>query len=81
MTTPQPGQDTTTGTDPDAKYEAPGYEDKSFGQAVDQDAQLAEELLDEEGGDGQRAASRFDDEATGAPARRRQASSDGSRSD
>ena len=46
--TPEPGTDTATGTDPDAKYEQPGYEDKSFGQAVDADAQLAEEIAAEE---------------------------------
>ena len=45
------GTDTPTGTDPDAKWSEPGYEDKSLGQAVDQDSELAEQLLDEEGGD------------------------------
>lgn len=68
----EPGHDTATGTDPDAKYDQPGYEDKSIGQAVDQDRELAEELLDEEGGDEAAAARRFEDESAGAPARHRQ---------
>ena len=34
MPTPRPGTDTATGTDPEAKWEQPGYEDKSLGQAV-----------------------------------------------
>jgi hypothetical protein len=61
------GQDTATGTDPDAKYEQPGYEDKSFGQAVDQDQDLAEELLEEADGDADEAAARFEEESAGAP--------------
>ncbi len=65
------GTDTPTGTDPDAKYDRPGYEDKSFGQAVDQDRELAERLVSEEG-DGDDAAARFEDESAGAPARERQ---------
>jgi len=65
--TPTSGRDTATGTDPDAKYEQPGYEDKSFGQAVDQDSELAERLLDETGGDEAEAERRFRDEAAGAP--------------
>jgi hypothetical protein len=64
--------DTMTGTDPDAKYTGPGYEDKSFGQAVDQDMEMAEHLLDETDGDEDEASRRFDEEATGAPARQRQ---------
>ena len=36
------GTDTPTGTDPDATWSEPGYEDKSLGQAVDQDADLAD---------------------------------------
>lgn len=72
MSDPQPGQDTATGTDPDAKYEQPGYEDKSFGQAVDSDQELADELLDEEGGDAGAAEQRFEQESAGAPARERQ---------
>jgi hypothetical protein len=41
----KPGEDTATGTDPEAKYDTPGYEDKSFGQAVNHDQDLVEELL------------------------------------
>lgn len=66
------GTDTPTGTDPDAKYEEPGFEDKSMGQAVDQDEELAEELLDETGGDVEEAEKRFESESQGAPARERQ---------
>ena len=44
------GRDTATGTDPDAKYEQPGFEDKSLGQAVNQDMDLVEELIEESGG-------------------------------
>jgi hypothetical protein len=64
--------DTPTGTDPDAPYEGPGYEDKSFGQAVDQDQDLVDDLIEEAGGDLDEAERRFDDEATGAPALARQ---------
>jgi hypothetical protein len=67
-----PGTDTPTGTDPDAKYVEPGYEDKSLGQAVEQDEELAEELLDETGGDEEEAARRFESESQGAPAREKQ---------
>jgi hypothetical protein len=66
------GTDTPTGTDPDARYDRPGYEDKSIGQATNQDAELADELLEETGGDEERAAERFEDESAGAPARERQ---------
>ena len=66
------GTDTPTGTDPDAKYDEPGYEDKSFGQAVDQDSELAQKLIREAGGDGAKAAERFEEESAGAPARERQ---------
>ena len=69
---PTPGTDTPTGTDPDARYERPGYEDKSFGQAVDQDQALVDELVDDADGDLEEAERRFDDEATGAPALDRQ---------
>ena len=69
--TPAPGTDTPTGTDPDAKYEQPGYEDKSFGQAVDADAELAERIAAEED-DVEAAEERFEEEATGAPAIDRQ---------
>ena len=65
------GTDTPTGTDPDAKYEQPGYEDKSFGQAVDADAELAERIAEEEP-DAEAAEERFEEEATGAPALDRQ---------
>jgi hypothetical protein len=64
---PEPGQDTPTGTDPDAKYEQPGYEDKSLGQAVSQDEELVDELMDETGGDVDEAERRFDQESAGAP--------------
>ena len=70
------GTDTPTGTDPDARYDVPGYEDKSFGQAVDQDRQLADRLMAETDGDEGEASSRFDEEATGAPARERQGQAD-----
>ncbi len=66
-----PGQDTATGTDPDAKYDQPGYEDKSFGQAVNQDQELVEQLLDETG-DESAAEERFEQESAGAPALQRQ---------
>ena len=49
------GRDTATGTDPDAKYEQPGFEDKSLGQAVNQDMELVDELIDEEDGNLDRA--------------------------
>ena len=64
--------DTPTGTDPDAKYEAPGYEDKSLGQAVNQDQELVDELVREEDGDLQEAERRFDEESAGAPTLERQ---------
>ena len=66
------GTDTPTGTDPDAEYVEPGFEDKSLGQAVDQDEDRAERLLAEEGGDEEAAAERFEEESQGAPARERQ---------
>jgi hypothetical protein len=65
---PGPGRDTATGTDPNAKYESPGYEDKSFGQAVNQDQELVEELLEDSGGDVEEAERRFRHESAGAPA-------------
>lgn len=68
----QYGEDTPTGTDPDAKYDEPGYEDKSIGQATQQDEKLADELLEESGGDEEKAAERFEKESAGAPARERQ---------
>ncbi|MCD9624396.1 hypothetical protein [Rhabdothermincola salaria] len=66
---PTPGTDTPTGTDPDAKYREPGYQDKSIGQAGKQDQELAEDLLEQTGGDESEAAERFADESAGAPAR------------
>ena len=66
---PTPGTDTPTGTDPDARYAEPGYQDKSIGQAGNQDQELAEELLRETDGDREEAAERFDEESAGAPAR------------
>jgi hypothetical protein len=65
-------RDTATGTDPDAKYEQPGFEDKSLGQAVNQDMDLVDQLLDEEHGDQERAAARFADESAGSPTLQRQ---------
>lgn len=65
---PAPGTDTPTGTDPDAKYEGPGYEDKSLGQAGNQDQELADRLLEETGGDTAEAERRFEEESAGAPA-------------
>jgi hypothetical protein len=75
-TTPKPGTDTATGTDPNAKWEGPGYEDKSLGQAVDQDRELVEELIDETQGDEEEAERRFQEESAGAPALRRQTADD-----
>jgi hypothetical protein len=66
------GYDTPTGTDPGAKYARPGYEDKSFGQAVDQDFDTAERLLTESGGDPDAAAMKFRSVSAGAPAIERQ---------
>ena len=68
----EPGHDTPTGTDPDAKYDQPGYEDKSSGQAVNQDQDLVEELLEETDGDVAEAEERFEDESAGSPALHRQ---------
>lgn len=70
-TTPR-GEDTATGTDPEAKYREPGYHDKSFGQAVREDLEFATELLAESEGDFDEAAKRYREEATGAPALARQ---------
>lgn len=66
---PTPGHDTPTGTDPDAKYEEPGYQDKSMGQAGNEDQELVDELLEETDGDTAEAERRFEDESAGAPAR------------
>jgi hypothetical protein len=69
-------RDTATGTDPDAKYDQPGFEDKSLGQAVNQDMELVDRLLDEEDGDHRRASERFADESAGSPALKRQGRAD-----
>lgn len=66
------GYDTPTGTDPAAKYTEPGFQDKSFGQAVDQDQQLAEQLAAETEGDVEEAEARFRSESAGAPVLERQ---------
>jgi hypothetical protein len=66
------GTDTPTGTDPDAKWNEPGYEDKSLGQAVDQDSELADELLQGSGGDEAEAGRRFEEKSHGSEARERQ---------
>ncbi len=63
----RPGEDTPTGTDPDAKYDRPGYEDKSFGQAVDADQALADEVADHDD-----PAAEFEERSAGAPAIARQ---------
>jgi hypothetical protein len=67
-----PGRDTPTGTDPDAKYERPGFEDKSLGQAVNADMDLVDRLVAEEKGDTEAAERRYDDESAGSPALARQ---------
>lgn len=72
--TPPPGTDTPTGTDPDATYDQPGYEDKSLGQAVQQDRQLVDELLEATDGDEDEAAARFEQESAGRHTLRRQQS-------
>lgn len=66
------GTDTPTGTDPDAKWNEPGYEDKSLGQAVEQDSELADELLQDSGGDQAEAGRRFEEKSHGSEARERQ---------
>lgn len=66
------GTDTPTGTDPDAKYDEPGYEDKSLGQAVNQDAELVDDLLEETDGDVEEVERRFEEESAGSPALKRQ---------
>jgi hypothetical protein len=73
---PDSGHDTATGTDPDAKYDVAGYEDKSLGQAVNQDQKLVDELLEETGGDVEAAERRFAQESAGAPAIARQHDAD-----
>jgi hypothetical protein len=66
------GYDTPTGTDPDGKWSQPGYEDKSLGQAVNQDQALVDELVNETRGDLVEAEKRFRTESAGAPALARQ---------
>ncbi len=68
--TPPAGKDTATGTDPDATYEQPGYEDKSFGQAVDQDQELVDDLVEESGGDTDEAERRFEERSAGRNAKK-----------
>jgi hypothetical protein len=70
------GRDTATGTDPDAKYEQPGFEDKSLGQAVNQDMERVDELVAEEDGDLERAEARFERESSGSPVLERQQHAD-----
>lgn len=69
---PAPGTDTPTGTDPEAKYDQPGYEDKSFGQAVNADQELVDDLMQQEGGNEEAAENEFRDRSAGAPALDRQ---------
>ncbi len=71
-TRPEPGTDTPTGTDEDAKYDEPGYEDKSFGQAVNADQELVERLTQDSDGDLAESEATFEEESAGAPARERQ---------
>lgn len=66
------GQDTATGTDRDAKYEEPGFEDKSLGQAVDQDMNTVDALVAESGGELDAADEKFEEESAGSPALARQ---------
>jgi hypothetical protein len=66
------GYDTPTGTDPNAKYAEPGYEGKSFGQAVNQDQELVDRLVQDTDGDLRQAAQAFRDQSAGAPALERQ---------
>src|SRR4051812_29839197 len=65
-------RDTPTGTDPNAKWSGPGYEDKSLGQAVNQDTDLVDRLVTESNGDLVTAEARFNAESAGAPALERQ---------
>jgi hypothetical protein len=68
------GYDTPTGTDPNAKYSEPGYQDKSFGQAVSDDQALVDQLVQQTDGNLDEAAIRFRDQSAGAPALERQQS-------
>ena len=67
-----PGTDTPTRTDPDAKYDHPGYEDKSLGQAVNADQELVDDLMAQEGGNEEAAEAEFKERSAGAPALERQ---------
>jgi hypothetical protein len=66
------GYDTPTGTDPNAKYSTPGYEDKSFGQAVNHDQELVDRLVEDANGNLEVAADVFRRASAGAPAIERQ---------
>ncbi len=72
-----PGQDTATGTDADARYDRPGYEDKALGQAVNRDMETVDQLVVESGGDLAAAEARFKRESAGAPGLARQAPAGG----
>jgi hypothetical protein len=63
--TPPTGADTPTGTDPDATYDQPGYEDKSLGQAANQDQELADEVMEKTGGDAEAAEKEFRERSHG----------------
>jgi len=66
------GYDTPTGTDPNAKYTEPGYQGKSFGQAVSEDQELVDDLVRDNAGDLDNAAMTFRSASAGAPALERQ---------
>jgi hypothetical protein len=68
----EPGTDTPTGTDADATYDQPGYEDKSFGQAVKADQELVDEIVEDGEGGTAEGEARFEEESAGAPAREHQ---------
>lgn len=73
---PHRSNETTTGTDPDAEFDRPGYEDVSLGQTAERDAQLVDDLV-AESDDLEQAERRFGEEATGAPALRDRPGDDG----
>lgn len=73
---PHRSDETTTGTDPDAEFDRPGYEDVSLGQAAERDARLADELV-ATSDDVAEAEERFGTDATGAPALRDRPGGDG----
>ena len=74
-----PAHETATGTDPQAKYTEPGYQDKSLGQAVNQDQHLVDRLVEETHGDLGAAEARFRTESAGAPVLDRQQDDTGPR--